>query len=119
MFPALARARLELRRADWAGAWRAATTAVERGRQGAGRVELAAALLTVAAAGRVYLDNATHHAADVHPAALMGEARGILRHCADHHAEFRDCWTGWGTGPVLVRPVLAGSCSIAAIRIRA
>jgi LuxR family transcriptional regulator, maltose regulon positive regulatory protein len=83
MFPALARARLELRRADWAGAWRAATTAVERGRQGAGRVELAAALLTAAAAGRVYLDNATHHAADVHPAALMGEARGILRHCAD------------------------------------
>ena len=42
MFPALARARLELRRADWAGAWRAATTAVERGRHGAGRVELAA-----------------------------------------------------------------------------
>ena len=37
MFPALARARLELRRADWAGAWRAATTAVERGRRGTGR----------------------------------------------------------------------------------
>ena len=59
MFPALARARLELRRADWAAAWRAATTAVERGRQGAGQVELAAALLTAAAAGRVYLDAAT------------------------------------------------------------
>jgi len=83
MFPALARARLELRRADWAGAWRAATAAVERGRQGAGRVELAAALLTAAAAGRVYLDAATHQAADIHPAALMGEARGILRQCAD------------------------------------
>jgi LuxR family transcriptional regulator, maltose regulon positive regulatory protein len=83
MFPALARARLELRRADWAGAWRAATAAVERGRQGAGRVELAAALLTAAAAGRVYLDAATHQAADVHPAALMGEARGMLRQCAD------------------------------------
>jgi len=46
-------------------------------------VELAAALLTAAAAGRVYLDAATHQAADVHPAALMGEARGILRQCAD------------------------------------
>jgi LuxR family transcriptional regulator, maltose regulon positive regulatory protein len=83
MFPALARARLKLRRADWAGAWRAATTAVQRGRQGAGRVGLAAALLTAAAAGRVCLDTATYQAADVRPAALMGEARGILRHCAD------------------------------------
>jgi ATP/maltotriose-dependent transcriptional regulator MalT len=83
MFPALAQARLELRRADWAGAWRAATAAVERGRHGAGRVELAAALLTAAAAGRVFLDAATHHSADVHPAALLGEARGLLRHCAD------------------------------------
>ena len=83
MFPALARARLELRHADWAGAWRAATTAVERGRHGAGRVELAAALLTAAAAGRIYPDAATDQAADVHPGALVGEARGILRHCAD------------------------------------
>ena len=82
MFPALARARLELRRADWAGAWHAATTAVERGRHGAGRVELVAALLT-AAAGRIYPDAATGQAADVHPEALLGEARGILRHCAD------------------------------------
>ena len=71
MFPALARARLELRRADWAGAWHAATTAVERGRHGAGRVELAAALLT-AAAGRIYPDAATGQAADVHPEALLG-----------------------------------------------
>jgi LuxR family transcriptional regulator, maltose regulon positive regulatory protein len=83
MFPALARARLELRRAAWADAWRAATTAVERGRRGAGRVELAAALLTAAAAGRVHLDTATDQADDVHPADLMGEARGILRRCAD------------------------------------
>ena len=59
MFPALTRARLELRHADWADAWRAATTAVERGRHGAGRVELAAALLTAAAAGRIYPDAAT------------------------------------------------------------
>ena len=35
MVPALARARLKLKRADWAGAWRAATTAGERGRPGA------------------------------------------------------------------------------------
>ena len=83
MFPALARARLQLRHADWAGAWRAATTAVERGRHGAGRVELAAALLTAAAAGRIYPDAPTNQAADVHPGALVGEARGILRHCAD------------------------------------
>jgi LuxR family transcriptional regulator, maltose regulon positive regulatory protein len=83
MFPALARARLELSHADWAGAWRAATTAVERGRHGAGRVELAAALLTAAAAGRIYPAAATDRAADVHPGALVGEARGILRHCAD------------------------------------
>jgi LuxR family transcriptional regulator, maltose regulon positive regulatory protein len=83
MFPVLARARLALRRADWAGAWRAATTAVERGRRGAGRVELAAALLTAAAAGRVYPDAASHQAAEVDPAALVGEARGILRGCAD------------------------------------
>ena len=83
MFPALARARLQLRHADWAGAWRAATTAVERGRHGAGRVELAAALLIAAAAGRIYLDAATHQTADVHPGALVGEARGILRRCAD------------------------------------
>jgi LuxR family transcriptional regulator, maltose regulon positive regulatory protein len=83
MFPALAQARLELRRAAWAGAWRAATTAVERGRRGAGRVELAAALLTAAAAGRVYLDAEADQAADVHPAALLGEARDILRRCAD------------------------------------
>jgi LuxR family maltose regulon positive regulatory protein len=83
MFPALARARLELRHADWAGAWRAATTAVERGRHGGGRVELAAALLTAAAAGRIYTDAATDQAADAHLGALVGEARGMLRHCAD------------------------------------
>ena len=83
MFPALARARLELRHADWADAWGAATTAIERGRGGAGRVELAAALLTAAAAGRIYPEAASHQAGDVDPGALVGEARGILRHCAD------------------------------------
>jgi LuxR family maltose regulon positive regulatory protein len=83
MFPALARARLELRHADWADAWGAATTAIQRGRGGAGRVELAAALLTAAAAGRIYPEAASHQAGDVDPGALVGEARGILRHCAD------------------------------------
>ena len=52
MFPALAGARLGLKHADWAGARRAAAAAVELGRRGAGRVELAAALLTAAAVGR-------------------------------------------------------------------
>jgi LuxR family transcriptional regulator, maltose regulon positive regulatory protein len=83
MFPALARARLQLRHADWAGAWRAATTAVDRGRRGAGRVELAAALLTAAAAGRIHLDAATGQVADVPPGALVSEARGLLRRCPD------------------------------------
>lgn len=104
MFPALARARLELQRADWAGAWRAVTTSVERGRHGAGRVELAAALLTAAAASRVYLDAASHQADDVHPAALVNEARGILRHCADpgtagHHVAGRGTARRGGTHP--------------------
>ena len=92
-FPALARARLELRHADWADAWRAATTAVERGRHGAGRVELAAALLTAAAASRIYPDAATDQAADVHPGALVAEARhsAALRRpgAAGHHAAGR------------------------------
>ena len=80
MFPALARARLGIERADWAGARRAAGAAVELGRRGAGRVELAAALLTAAKANRVCPDPQDP---GVDPAALVGEARGILRHCAD------------------------------------
>lgn len=83
MFPALARARLELRHAHWAEAWRAATKAVELGRHGAGRVELAAALLTAATAGRINPGAADRPAADARPEALLGEARGLLRHCAD------------------------------------
>jgi LuxR family maltose regulon positive regulatory protein len=83
MFPALARARLELRRARWADAWRAAAKAVELGRHGAGRVELAAALLTAATAGRASSEAADRQAADVDPGALLGEARGLLRRCAD------------------------------------
>jgi LuxR family maltose regulon positive regulatory protein len=80
MFPALARARLGIERADWAGARHAAGTAVELGRRGAGRVELAAALLTAAKANRVGPDPQDPGA---DPGALVGEARGILRHCVD------------------------------------
>jgi LuxR family maltose regulon positive regulatory protein len=86
MFPALARGRLALKRADWATAWRAATAAVELGRRGAGRVELAAALLTAAAASRICPDPTIPDTAigdDVDPGALTSEARGIMRHCAD------------------------------------
>jgi LuxR family transcriptional regulator, maltose regulon positive regulatory protein len=96
MFPALARARLGIKRADWAGAQRAAAASVELGRRGAGRVELAAALLTAASAGRGCPLPATPgprdhphpalaepDAADVDPAALVGEARAILRYCPD------------------------------------
>jgi LuxR family transcriptional regulator, maltose regulon positive regulatory protein len=66
---------------------------VELGRRGAGRVELAAALLTAAAAVRnlpppaAPRDPGQVPAADEDidsdPAALVGEARGILRHCPD------------------------------------
>jgi LuxR family maltose regulon positive regulatory protein len=83
MFPALARARLAVKRADWAGARPAAEAAVELGRRGAGRVELAAALLTASSAGRIGPDPQAPVAAGVDPGALVAEARGILRHCAD------------------------------------
>jgi ATP/maltotriose-dependent transcriptional regulator MalT len=83
MFPALARARLGIERADWAGARRAAGVAVELGRRGAGRVELAAALLTEAKASRICPDPQHPQDPDVGPEALVSEARGILRHCGD------------------------------------
>ena len=93
MFPALAGARLAAERGDWAGAERAAAAAVELGRRGAGRVELAAALLTASAAVRnspsaaATRDPGRMPAAgeDIgsDPGALVGEARGIVRHCPD------------------------------------
>ncbi len=93
MFPALAGARLGLKRADWAGARRAAAAAVELGRRGAGRVELAAALLTAAAVGTICPPPGTPgtpgsaaaapDAVHIDPGAMLGEARGIVRHCAD------------------------------------
>lgn len=80
MFPALARARLGIERADWTGARQAADVAVELGRRGAGRVELAAALLTAAKASRIGQDPQDPGA---DPGGLVAEARGILRHCSD------------------------------------
>jgi LuxR family maltose regulon positive regulatory protein len=91
MFPALARARLGIERADWAGARHAAGAAVELGRRGAGRVELAAALLTAAKASRIGPDPQDP---GVNPGALLGEARGILRQCADPGPQV----TTWLTG---------------------
>ena len=93
MFPALAGARLAAQRGDWAGAERSAAAAVELGRRGAGRVELAAALLTASAVLRTSPPAAvTRDPGDVptpdgangsDPDALVAEARGILRHCPD------------------------------------
>jgi LuxR family maltose regulon positive regulatory protein len=83
MFPALARARLAIKRMDWAGARRAAEAAVELSRRGAGRVELAAALLTASSAARIGPDPQAPDGGDADPGALVAEARGILRHCAD------------------------------------
>jgi ATP/maltotriose-dependent transcriptional regulator MalT len=92
MFPRLAAARLAARRGEWSSAVQAAAAAVELGRRGAGRVELAAALLTAAAAsrtcpppvpsrGRDGLSVGNGPAGD--PRAFLAEARGILRHCPD------------------------------------
>ena len=92
MFPRLAAARLAARRGEWANAVQAAAAAVDLGRRGAGRVELAAALLTAAAAGRTCPPAApasdreglsAEPSPGGEPHALLAEARGILRHCAD------------------------------------
>jgi LuxR family maltose regulon positive regulatory protein len=93
MFPALAGARLAAQLGDWGKAGRAAAAAVELGRRGAGRVELAAALLTASAVFRTAppagapRDPGAMPAAcqedGSDPGALVGEARGILRHCPD------------------------------------
>jgi LuxR family maltose regulon positive regulatory protein len=92
MFPALAGARLAAQRGDWARAGRAAAAAVELGRRGAGRVELAAALLTAsavfrtappAAAPRDPAMPAACQEDGSDPGALVGEARGIVRDCPD------------------------------------
>ena len=93
MFPALAGARLAAQRGDWGQAERAAAAAVELGRRGAGRVELAAALLTASAAVRTAPPASASRPPDGMPAAdqedgadpgaMVAEARGLLRHCPD------------------------------------
>jgi ATP/maltotriose-dependent transcriptional regulator MalT len=91
MFPLLARARVAAQRGEWDAAVRAAAAAVELGRRGAGRVELAAALLTAAAAVRTCpppapagdRDQAVAPGTGNDPHAFLAEARGILRHCPD------------------------------------
>ena len=92
MFPRLAAARLATQRGEWSKAEHAAAAAVELGRRGAGRVELAAALLTAAAASRTcppaapagdHGQVAAAPGTGSDPHALLAEARGILRHCPD------------------------------------
>ena len=90
MFPRLAAARLAAQRGEWGKAERAAVAAVELGRRGAGRVELAAALLTAASASRTCPPvtpagdrGGAAAAPGIDPHALLAEARGILRHCPD------------------------------------
>lgn len=84
MFPRVARARAAAARGDWAGAQEAAASAVELGRRGAGRVELAAALLTAASVSQPARPGfLTADSADGGTAALVSEARGIVRHCPD------------------------------------
>jgi LuxR family transcriptional regulator, maltose regulon positive regulatory protein len=92
MFPRLAAARLATQRGEWSKAEHAAAAAVELGRRGAGRVELAAALLTATAASRTcppaapagdHGQVAAAPGTGCDPHALLAEARGILRHCPD------------------------------------
>jgi ATP/maltotriose-dependent transcriptional regulator MalT len=77
MFPALARARLAAARADWDEAGAAAAQAVELARRGAGRIEVAAALLTAAAVARKAA------AGDGQAARWLSEARVVIAQCAD------------------------------------
>jgi LuxR family maltose regulon positive regulatory protein len=77
MFPALAQARLAAARADWDDASRTAVRAVELSRRGAGRVEVAAALLTAASVAR-------KAAAGTEQAARwLSEARAVLAQCVN------------------------------------
>ena len=75
-FPALARARLAAAQGDWDQARTSAGMAVDRARRGAGRVEVAAALVTAAWAER--------GSGDVERATrLLGDVRAVLRECPD------------------------------------
>jgi len=93
MFPRLAGARIASQRGDWGPAEGAAAAAIELGRRGAGRVELAAALLTAAAVSRTVPPRpaagdpgwapGVPEITPSDPHTLVAEARGIVRHCPD------------------------------------
>jgi LuxR family transcriptional regulator, maltose regulon positive regulatory protein len=79
-FPALAAARLAAARAEWDLAAQCARTAVERARRGAGRVEVAGALLTVAMVTR----SAGAPSDDLNQTdGWLAQARMALRLCPD------------------------------------
>jgi LuxR family maltose regulon positive regulatory protein len=85
MFPALAAARLAAARGRWDDAAAAAESAAELGSRGAGRVELAAALITAAEAAR--------RAGSGNPTAgedRLAQAAAVLRECADPGPLVRD-----------------------------
>lgn len=74
MFPALARARLAAVAANWPEASGAAASAVDLAQRGAGRIEVAAALLTAAMISRRAGESGTER---------LGEARAMLAQCPD------------------------------------
>jgi LuxR family maltose regulon positive regulatory protein len=76
MFPALARARLAATSGDYATANTRAAEAVELAHRGAGRVEIAAAIVTAASIARV------SGTAD-ELAGLLDEARSVVRSCPE------------------------------------
>ena len=82
-FPALAASRLSATRSEWDAASSAADDAVELGRRGAGRAEVAAALLTAARAAR------SRGASDL-ARQRHDEARSVLRGCPDPGAVLLD-----------------------------
>ncbi len=81
MFPALARARLAAATGNWIEAVPAALTAVELARRGAGRLEIAAAMLTAAMVTRGA--GAAPDAGEDAAAHWVEQARTVLRHCPD------------------------------------
>jgi len=80
-FPALAQARLAAARAEWDLAARAVGTAVERARRGAGRVEVAGALLTAAMITRSLAG--TSEEVRQQSDGWLSQARTALRMCPD------------------------------------
>jgi LuxR family maltose regulon positive regulatory protein len=84
MFPALARARLSAATGEWVPARSAAERAVELARRGAGQVELAAALLTLARSCR---------SLEIDTRPYLVEARGLIERSVDAGALLGDWYT--------------------------